>query len=525
MALRAGGGGGARGAGPTRPQGMVREGRPTRDPPREPPTPQPQPARTHRPGAPSAGWPGVWGQRPRSTNPHQDPHPSGGFRTRFTGAGNTRPRLTTGNGAGQKSTSPTPLLSVRRQIRPALWLDSAGAQVQSLIGQQRDEVPLRLERDRGGLAAVPASLERGRLRPVSHSALDSHRTWLREHPVPPGVTPDTEPSGPVCLLQPRAVRTGPRCARKRLSHGAARSAGRAEVHSRPYNEHPVRRTPNLEPERPRRPEKRRLPTTRSPAGPPHADRVSPVGPLPAFSSSSLQADLQVQRELAVDETYSAAMLASLARQIVSDPSMAGEQWHVVAPPRLLELPPLGWDGNNLLKNDLLLLRHLGGGKSITLALHAEREWRRRHQLVQSRNDLLAAIRTAYASAHAYAENEWIRAIKRRASLPSTIPSSLPSLTAPLRATARAVVELLQSLLPAVATLPMLQADMAYWRRTAEELWRLQSTSVDRPPEPGDAVVLESSPCGIRRLTAVRVPRAPGSVRTSPIPDSSSLAAA
>ncbi|WP_159103737.1 hypothetical protein [Streptomyces anulatus] len=71
----------------------------------------------------------------------------------------------------------------------------------------------------------------------------------------------------------------------------------------------------------------------------------------------------------------------------------------------------------------------------------------------------------------------------------------------------------------------LNADLAYWRHTADELWRLLSTPVELTPDLVDVVVLDSSPCGIRRLTAVRVPRAPGSGRTTPIPSSSLLAAA
>lgn len=71
----------------------------------------------------------------------------------------------------------------------------------------------------------------------------------------------------------------------------------------------------------------------------------------------------------------------------------------------------------------------------------------------------------------------------------------------------------------------LNADLVYWRRTADELWRLLSNPVKLTPDLVDVIVLDSSPCGIRRLTAVRVPRAPGSGRTMPIPSSSLLAAA
>ncbi|MGW4359635.1 hypothetical protein ACWEKU_12910 [Streptomyces californicus] len=78
---------------------------------------------------------------------------------------------------------------------------------------------------------------------------------------------------------------------------------------------------------------------------------------------------------------------------------------------------------------------------------------------------------------------------------------------------------------AIAVYAALRAGLAYWRRATAELRRLLSASAGVPAEPADLVVLDSSPCGIRRLTAVSVPRAPGSGRTSPVPEWNFLAAA
>lgn len=70
----------------------------------------------------------------------------------------------------------------------------------------------------------------------------------------------------------------------------------------------------------------------------------------------------------------------------------------------------------------------------------------------------------------------------------------------------------------------LVTESRYWRRAADELWRLMSVTAQVAPEPTTAVVLDTSPCGIRRLTAVRIPRAPG-CPTPSFPNSSALAAA
>lgn len=71
----------------------------------------------------------------------------------------------------------------------------------------------------------------------------------------------------------------------------------------------------------------------------------------------------------------------------------------------------------------------------------------------------------------------------------------------------------------------LVTESRYWRRAADELWRLISVTAQAAPEPTAPVVLDTSPCGIRRLTAVRVPRAPGCASTTSFPNSSALAAA
>lgn len=68
-------------------------------------------------------------------------------------------------------------------------------------------------------------------------------------------------------------------------------------------------------------------------------------------------------------------------------------------------------------------------------------------------------------------------------------------------------------------------EAAYWRRAADVLWRLLSLPEHLFAEPVEVVVLDTSPCGIRRLTAVRVPRAPGCACTPSIPHVSVLAAA
>ncbi len=206
-------------------------------------------------------------------------------------------------------------------------------------------------------------------------------------------------------------------------------------------------------------------------------------------------------------------LAALAQRIFYSPWMAGESQHLLSG---LHLHPL-----MALWRTVEIRPGAGRGESSTLraALSAERRWER------TRSSFL--MRSTLTSLHAVA-SDWTTGpatFERRPRLSSVPPFDGPAAGWAVRVTA-GVVEWCRSLWSAeAADWAALVADLAYWRRTADELWELLSTRVGLPPEPAEAVILESSPCGIRRLTAVRVPRAPGSWRAPSIPNLSVLAAA
>ncbi|WP_139061957.1 hypothetical protein [Streptomyces sp. W007] len=222
--------------------------------------------------------------------------------------------------------------------------------------------------------------------------------------------------------------------------------------------------------------------------------------------------------------------------------MAGENQHLVQPSaahgpptRLQSLMEL-WG-----KKRVTLTAHTGGGKSrVLLALLRAEQQRHRYEEVER------TFSTALALAWNSAQDHWRnaedntefrlltvfalrmavpppQAAEGRALLPP-VTSGSPALTP--RARAMTYVSSPHGLLGmAVAIWSALHAGLGYWRRATAELRRLFSAPAVLSAEPADLVVLDSSPCGIRRLTAVRVPRAPGSRRTSAVPNSSLLAAA
>ncbi len=235
-------------------------------------------------------------------------------------------------------------------------------------------------------------------------------------------------------------------------------------------------------------------------------------------------------------------LATLAQTIVQMPSMAGEYQHLVRDSGPLRHLTYMQDIRWWLEPAIFADVHgpPGTGKSYTLSalLRATRRRELSERIVQSREDLVATIASTYDTAwrdkgvlgltvppvaKLRAAVQLAPFSKGRTLLPLVLASGSSTLTTPVRA-ATDVVSSLRPLGPADVVWAALQADLVYWRTVTAELRRLLSAPVAPPPEP-DVVVLDSSPCGIRRLTAVRVPRAPGSERTSPTPNSSWLAAA
>lgn len=249
-----------------------------------------------------------------------------------------------------------------------------------------------------------------------------------------------------------------------------------------------------------------------------------MGPPPLSLRSSLQNGLDVWRRQ--DVGASASPLAALAKRIMSYPILAGENRRFLkASPRVV--PSLWWVPGKPLSVTWTGNPQTLDGQTLASALQAERNWRRTKASIQSRAALVSAIRDAYTSIRNSADRSMgTRAFEPRASLSLAITSGVPALNS-LRYGLGKVEESLRTLLPAdtAQTWEALHAEEAHWRRAADALWRVLTTPATLPPEPGTAVILQSSPCGIRRLTAVRVPRAPGSERTSPIPNSSSLVAA
>ncbi|MEU5372840.1 hypothetical protein ABZ362_28405 [Streptomyces sp. NPDC005951] len=226
-------------------------------------------------------------------------------------------------------------------------------------------------------------------------------------------------------------------------------------------------------------------------------------------------------------------LVALAEKVFMVHSMAGENEHLLRTP-IWEWSAMSTDDIVFWGGNQPIIGPPGSGKSATLSalLHADRrvflydralasataqlQLISRSELDRDSKRLMADLRR---------EARRVRAAEDRASsrLPCTA-SGFPEFPTPARAAGHDV-DSSRLLELAIAVYAALRAGLAYWRRATDELRRLLSASAGVPAEPGDLVVLDSSPCGIRRLTAVRVPRAPGSGRTSPVPESSLLAAA
>ncbi|MFD5695320.1 hypothetical protein [Streptomyces rubiginosohelvolus] len=229
-------------------------------------------------------------------------------------------------------------------------------------------------------------------------------------------------------------------------------------------------------------------------------------------------------------------LADLAEQVFRDPSVAGENEHLVLSPALLQWRT-SWPSDFFVVEERLinLFRFNSpaeSGKSATLAamLRADRQVQLydralasaiAHMDVVSRPKLDRDGKRLMADARRASRH--VRAAEDRRSS-RLRPSIFLNYSTPASATDHDV-DSSRLLGLAIAVYAALRAGLAYWRRATAELRRLLSASVGVPAEPADLVVLDSSPCGIRRLTAVRVPRAPGQGRTSPVPESSLLAAA
>lgn len=248
-----------------------------------------------------------------------------------------------------------------------------------------------------------------------------------------------------------------------------------------------------------------------------------------------------RRPFAVDTS---ATLTTLAHQVFSDPSMAGESSRFLAlwdptRPEPLRVKAELLLGFNLGKVDRTyewrpIVHHTGAGKSgawahFAAAMSAERIWADlQKRAVRARSDFVAALALARPRAkvvrRAVPKAFAARPKVRRASLSPVLTSGIPALNAMVQGTRKAI-ESLRTFTAVEADWSSLQADLAYWRRAADELWRLVAGMVAPLPEPAEVVFLDTAPCGISRLTGVRVPRAPGSGRTTPIPSSSLLAAA
>ncbi|MEV3896539.1 hypothetical protein [Streptomyces anulatus] len=219
----------------------------------------------------------------------------------------------------------------------------------------------------------------------------------------------------------------------------------------------------------------------------------------------------------------------MAAQIITSLSAASENCHSLetrapgpAQPDVTWWPGPGiqFEGNERLTNAypefLQLKTH-----TINAALRAERRWRHKRLEVKSRTELISATRELFESSAVRAHSEFVAGL---AGLPPIFTSGLGPLNAYVQGAEEAIDSLRVSG-SADADWASLQADLAYWRRTADELWRVLNVLEALPAESDDVVFLDTAPCGIRRLTAVRVPRAPGSGRTTPVPSSSLLAAA
>ncbi len=234
----------------------------------------------------------------------------------------------------------------------------------------------------------------------------------------------------------------------------------------------------------------------------------------------------------------APALGSLASLIITRPDLAGENGRLLDTSRAsLSGWPAQWSTQRLSVQGLVMLDGQHTTRSMMMdgqrrmagaALHAERMWQQADLEIRSRAELMSSLWDLYSTSRGselpvrpapHAES-----FEDRAALPAVFSSSVPTLNALARGL-RSIDDVLWPFRPAGADWSSLQADRVYWRRTADELWRELTVSLALPDKPDAVVLLDTSPCGIRRLTAVRVPRAPGSGRTTPIPSTTVLAAA
>ncbi|MFF3974973.1 hypothetical protein ACFYZ6_34685 [Streptomyces rubiginosohelvolus] len=230
---------------------------------------------------------------------------------------------------------------------------------------------------------------------------------------------------------------------------------------------------------------------------------------------------------------------ALAEKVFMVNSMAGENEHLLRT-SIWQWPSIStddfvcWEDSEPTRETFVYTGPPGSGKSAMLAavLHADRQAKLfdqalaravAHVTVVGRSKLDRDSKRLMADLRREAKRVCAAEDRTSSRLPSTA-SGIPEIPTPPRAAGQDV-DFSRLLGSAIAVYAALRAGLAYWRRATAELRRLLSASAGVPAEPVDLVVLDSSPCGIRRLTAVRVPRAPGQGRTSPVPESILLAAA
>ncbi|MFB6667892.1 hypothetical protein [Streptomyces parvus] len=236
-------------------------------------------------------------------------------------------------------------------------------------------------------------------------------------------------------------------------------------------------------------------------------------------------------------------LADLAEQVILDPSVAGEnehlvqtwsdfQWSVWNVPVHFEGSDRSCSGYEQFIERLNFDGPDSRAVKLKALLHAERQVQLYDRAIAGAIARMSVVDRKSMHRDSKRLMDDLRRVavthahppERRAPLPLFSAPSLPERTELASATDHDV-DSLRFMGLALAVWSALHAGLAYWRRAAVELGRLLSATAGLSAAPTDLVVLDSSPCGIRRLTAVRVPRAPGSGRTSPVPESSLLAAA
>lgn len=211
------------------------------------------------------------------------------------------------------------------------------------------------------------------------------------------------------------------------------------------------------------------------------------------------------RQFPVANPWSEHPMAILSEAVFEFPELADEYRHLVS----TQPPEAAWPRLHDYQ-ERIAPRH----SRLSEALRAERRWR----ALQGEKEFLDSLwRPAAGVVLDFAEAPLFEGH----SLPS--PLVVLEIQGWMAGTCREPLG--RSLGAAAVRRAELDADLAYWRGTADELWKLLSTPVEAAPDVADVVVLDTSPCGIRRLSAVRVPRAPGAKRSSPVPESSELAAA